>query len=157
MITTMISINLFYQFWGHHGSNVRYLDCNHGGVLIIWGGVTHGLRAYARHHRKAHSPDSGRRVTKLTAPRGPSEYLNTLNVEQFQIQSLTARQVNANITQNLTPIGSPGHIRYKKLPTGIPSTRVTRHTCAALPHYTPARGLTWPNLEQWRYTFCPGT
>ncbi|NQX87637.1 MAG: sterol desaturase family protein [Halioglobus sp.] len=60
MIITMISINLFYQFWihtqavdrlpgwyefvfntpshhrVHHGSNVRYLDRNHGGVLIIW-------------------------------------------------------------------------------------------------------------------------
>ncbi|MEP5763244.1 MAG: sterol desaturase family protein [Halieaceae bacterium] len=60
MIITMISINLFYQFWihtqairrmpgwfelifntpshhrVHHASNVRYLDCNHGGVLIIW-------------------------------------------------------------------------------------------------------------------------
>lgn len=60
MIITMIGISLFYQFWihthavdrmhpwleavlntpshhrVHHGSNVRYLDCNHGGVLIIW-------------------------------------------------------------------------------------------------------------------------
>ena len=60
MIITMISISLFYQFWihtravdrlhpwieavfntpshhrVHHASNVRYLDCNHGGVLIIW-------------------------------------------------------------------------------------------------------------------------
>ncbi len=60
MIITMISLSLFYQFWihtrtvghlhpwveavfntpshhrVHHGSNVRYLDCNHGGVLIIW-------------------------------------------------------------------------------------------------------------------------
>jgi len=60
MIITMIGINLFYQFWihspaidrlprpieyifntpshhrVHHASNVRYLDCNHGGVLIIW-------------------------------------------------------------------------------------------------------------------------
>jgi len=60
MIITMISINLFYQFWVHtqaigrlhpwleylfntpshhrvhHASNIRYLDCNHGGVLIIW-------------------------------------------------------------------------------------------------------------------------
>lgn len=60
MIITMISISLFYQFWihtravdrlhpwieavfntpshhrVHHGSNVRYLDCNHGGMLIIW-------------------------------------------------------------------------------------------------------------------------
>ncbi len=60
MIFTMISISLFYQFWlhtnlvdrlpgafeavfntpshhrVHHGSNVRYLDRNHGGVLIIW-------------------------------------------------------------------------------------------------------------------------
>jgi sterol desaturase/sphingolipid hydroxylase (fatty acid hydroxylase superfamily) len=60
MIITMISISLFYQFWlhtrtvgrlhpwfeavfntpshhrVHHGSNVRYLDSNHGGVLIIW-------------------------------------------------------------------------------------------------------------------------
>ncbi len=60
MIMTMISISLFYQFWihspaigklhpaieavfntashhrVHHASNVRYLDCNHGGVLIIW-------------------------------------------------------------------------------------------------------------------------
>jgi len=60
MIITVISISLFYQFWihtrvvgrlhpwieavfntpshhrVHHASNVRYLDCNHGGVLIIW-------------------------------------------------------------------------------------------------------------------------
>lgn len=60
MILTMISLNLFYQFWihtpavgrlpapiealfntpshhrVHHGSNVRYLDRNHGGVLILW-------------------------------------------------------------------------------------------------------------------------
>jgi sterol desaturase/sphingolipid hydroxylase (fatty acid hydroxylase superfamily) len=60
MIVIMISLNLIYQFWVHtelvtrlpvwteqvfntpshhrvhHGSNVRYLDCNHGGVLIIW-------------------------------------------------------------------------------------------------------------------------
>ena len=60
MILTMISISLFYQFWihtpavgklhpvieavfntashhrVHHASNVRYLDCNHGGILIIW-------------------------------------------------------------------------------------------------------------------------
>lgn len=60
MIIIMISISLFYQFWlhttsvrrlprwfeavfntpshhrVHHGSNVRYLDRNHGGVLIIW-------------------------------------------------------------------------------------------------------------------------
>ena len=60
MIITMIGISLFYQFWihtqgvgklpaaiemifntpshhrVHHASNVRYLDCNHGGILIIW-------------------------------------------------------------------------------------------------------------------------
>ncbi len=60
MIFVMISINLFYQFWVHtelvnklpnwfeaifntpshhrvhHASNIRYLDCNHAGVLIIW-------------------------------------------------------------------------------------------------------------------------
>ena len=60
MIFTMMSLNLFYQFWlhtelvrrlpgwfeavfntpshhrVHHGSNIRYLDCNHAGVLIIW-------------------------------------------------------------------------------------------------------------------------
>ncbi|MFT4613632.1 MAG: sterol desaturase/sphingolipid hydroxylase (fatty acid hydroxylase superfamily) [Bacteroidia bacterium] len=60
MIVTMISLNLFYQFWihttavgrlhpwyeavfntpshhrVHHASNVRYLDRNHGGVLILW-------------------------------------------------------------------------------------------------------------------------
>ena len=60
MIFTMIGINLFYQFWVHtelvdrlpnwfemifntpshhrvhHASNVRYLDCNHAGVLIVW-------------------------------------------------------------------------------------------------------------------------
>lgn len=60
MIITVIGINLFYQFWihtravgklhpfieavfntpshhrVHHGSNARYLDRNHGGVLIIW-------------------------------------------------------------------------------------------------------------------------
>jgi sterol desaturase/sphingolipid hydroxylase (fatty acid hydroxylase superfamily) len=60
MILTMIGVNLIYQFWVHtqaidrlpgwfewifntpshhrvhHASNVRYLDCNHAGVLIIW-------------------------------------------------------------------------------------------------------------------------
>ena len=60
MIFTVMSINLFYQFWVHvewvgkfprwvewafntpshhrvhHASNVPYLDRNHGGVLIIW-------------------------------------------------------------------------------------------------------------------------
>lgn len=60
MIFMMMSINLFYQFWVHtelvdrlpkffervfntpshhrvhHASNIRYLDRNHAGVLIIW-------------------------------------------------------------------------------------------------------------------------
>lgn len=60
MILTMISLNLFYQYWihlpgvpklpaplewlfntpshhrVHHASNPVYLDRNHGGVLIIW-------------------------------------------------------------------------------------------------------------------------
>ena len=60
MIMTMIGLNLLYQFWVHtelvrrlpkvfeqifntpshhrvhHASNIRYLDCNHGGVLIVW-------------------------------------------------------------------------------------------------------------------------
>lgn len=60
MIFTMIALNLIYQFWVHtqwvdrlpgiieaifntpshhrvhHGSNIAYLDRNHGGVLIIW-------------------------------------------------------------------------------------------------------------------------
>ena len=60
MIFVMISCNLIYQFWVHtelvdrmpgwfeyifntpshhrvhHASNIRYLDCNHGGVLILW-------------------------------------------------------------------------------------------------------------------------
>lgn len=60
MIFTMMSLNLFYQFWVHtelvrrlpkpieffmntpshhrvhHASNVRYLDCNHAGIFIIW-------------------------------------------------------------------------------------------------------------------------
>jgi sterol desaturase/sphingolipid hydroxylase (fatty acid hydroxylase superfamily) len=60
MIFTMMSISLFYQFWlhtelvgrlpswyesifntpshhrVHHASNIRYLDCNHAGTLIIW-------------------------------------------------------------------------------------------------------------------------
>jgi sterol desaturase/sphingolipid hydroxylase (fatty acid hydroxylase superfamily) len=60
MIFTMISLNLIFQFhihteligklpkWYeaifntpshhrvHHASNIRYLDCNHAGVLIIW-------------------------------------------------------------------------------------------------------------------------
>ncbi|MFK7903667.1 MAG: sterol desaturase family protein, partial [Chitinophagales bacterium] len=60
MIFTVIGINLFYQFWVHtelvdkmpawfeaifntpshhrvhHASNLRYLDCNHAGVLIVW-------------------------------------------------------------------------------------------------------------------------
>lgn len=60
MIFTMISVSLVYQFFVHtevvdklpswyeaifntpshhrvhHASNIRYLDCNHAGVLIIW-------------------------------------------------------------------------------------------------------------------------
>ena len=60
MLFTMMAINLFYQFWlhtellprfspfvefifntpshhrVHHGSNIRYLDCNHAGVFILW-------------------------------------------------------------------------------------------------------------------------
>ena len=60
MIFTIIALNLIYQFWvhtelvkklprviewlfntpshhrAHHASNVRYLDRNHAGVLIIW-------------------------------------------------------------------------------------------------------------------------
>ena len=60
MIFVMMSISLFYQFWlhtelikklprwiegifntpshhrVHHASNIRYLDCNHAAVLIIW-------------------------------------------------------------------------------------------------------------------------
>lgn len=60
MIFMMMSINLFYQFWTHtetvrrlpraiewlfnspshhrvhHASNIRYLDTNHAGVLILW-------------------------------------------------------------------------------------------------------------------------
>ncbi len=60
MMFTVLSVNLIYQFWVHtelvnrmpnwfefvfntpshhrvhHASNIRYLDCNHGGVLIIW-------------------------------------------------------------------------------------------------------------------------
>lgn len=60
MIFTMMGISLIYQFFihtelvdklpkgieyvfntpshhrVHHASNIRYLDCNHGGVLIIW-------------------------------------------------------------------------------------------------------------------------
>lgn len=60
MIFTMMSWNLFYQYWlhtelirrlpawyefvfntpshhrVHHASNIAYLDCNHAGVLIIW-------------------------------------------------------------------------------------------------------------------------
>lgn len=60
MIFTMMSWNLFYQYWlhteligrlpvwcefvfntpshhrVHHASNIAYLDCNHGGVLIVW-------------------------------------------------------------------------------------------------------------------------
>jgi len=60
MIFTVMGINLFYQFWVHtemvqrlpnwyeaifntpshhrvhHASNVRYLDCNHAGVFILW-------------------------------------------------------------------------------------------------------------------------
>ena len=60
MVFTMMSLSLFYQFWlhtellgklpdwfesvfntpshhrVHHASNIRYLDCNHAGTLIIW-------------------------------------------------------------------------------------------------------------------------
>lgn len=60
MIFTVMSINLIYQFWVHtelvdkfpapvefifntpshhrvhHASNVRYLDCNHAGMFIVW-------------------------------------------------------------------------------------------------------------------------
>ncbi|MEM7097671.1 MAG: sterol desaturase family protein [Pseudomonadota bacterium] len=87
MIFLMIGLNLFYQFWihtelvgrlpsviesvfntpshhrVHHASNVRYLDCNLGGVLIVWDrlfgtfspeddaepvryGLTHNIRSF---------------------------------------------------------------------------------------------------------------
>lgn len=60
MIFVVMSVNLIYQFWVHtelvdkmprwfefifntpshhrvhHASNIRYLDCNHAGVFIIW-------------------------------------------------------------------------------------------------------------------------
>ncbi|MFK7935034.1 MAG: sterol desaturase family protein [Saprospiraceae bacterium] len=60
MMLTVMAINLFYQFWTHtelvgklprpiefifntpshhrvhHASNIRYLDCNHAGVFILW-------------------------------------------------------------------------------------------------------------------------
>lgn len=60
MMFTMMGISLIYQFWVHteivdklprpiefifntpshhrvhHASNIRYLDCNHAGILIIW-------------------------------------------------------------------------------------------------------------------------
>ena len=60
MMFIILSLNLFYQFWVHtelvdklpnwyeyifntpshhrvhHASNIRYLDCNHAGVLILW-------------------------------------------------------------------------------------------------------------------------
>ncbi len=60
MLFTMMGISLIYQFWihtelvdklpkvieyifntpshhrVHHASNIRYLDCNHAGILIIW-------------------------------------------------------------------------------------------------------------------------
>ena len=76
MIVTMLSVSLIYQYWlhteafyklprpvefifntpshhrVHHGSNIRYLDRNHGATLIIWdrlfgtfSGSTRGARA----------------------------------------------------------------------------------------------------------------
>lgn len=60
MMLMMMSVSLIYQYWPHtelikklprwfefifntpshhrvhHASNIRYLDCNHGGILIIW-------------------------------------------------------------------------------------------------------------------------
>ena len=60
MMFTMMGVSLIYQFWihtelvdefpkfieyifntpshhrVHHASNIRYLDCNHAGILIIW-------------------------------------------------------------------------------------------------------------------------
>ncbi len=67
MVLTMISISLIYQFWihtqvidklpkiiefifntpahhrVHHASNPRYLDCNYGGILIIWDRIFNSL------------------------------------------------------------------------------------------------------------------
>jgi sterol desaturase/sphingolipid hydroxylase (fatty acid hydroxylase superfamily) len=95
MIFSMISLNLFYQFWVHtelvqrlprplemilntpshhrvhHASNIRYLDCNHGGVLVIWDrlfgtfaaenaaepviyGLTHNIRSQNPLHVASH-------------------------------------------------------------------------------------------------------
>jgi sterol desaturase/sphingolipid hydroxylase (fatty acid hydroxylase superfamily) len=69
MIFTMMSLNLFYQYWlhteligrlpnliefvfntpshhrVHHASNISYLDCNHGGVLIVWDRI---FRSFSR-------------------------------------------------------------------------------------------------------------
>lgn len=95
MIFAMMSINLFYQFWihtelvkkmpswyefifntashhrVHHASNIRYLDRNHAGVLILWDrifgsfaeekdseptryGLTENLKSHAAVHVATH-------------------------------------------------------------------------------------------------------
>lgn len=95
MVFSMMSLNLFYQFWihtelvkklpswyeyvfntpshhrVHHASNIRYLDRNHSGVLILWDrlfgsfseenssepivyGLTENLKSHAPMHVATH-------------------------------------------------------------------------------------------------------
>lgn len=135
MLMTMQSISLIYQFWihtetvgklgtlewvmntpshhrVHHGSDVKYLDRNHGGVLIIWDrlfgtfqeeqerptyGLTNNINTYnpikiALHEWQdmlrdiRHAPDWRARLGYIFGPPGWSHDGSRKTVKQLQAE-----------------------------------------------------------------------
>ncbi len=138
MVMSMISISLIYQFWihtetiyklprpiefifntpshhrVHHASNVRYLDRNHGGILIIWDrlfgtfteedpnepvvyGITTNIQSYHPFHIASHeffslskdlkkSPDWSSKMGYLFKPPGWSHDGSTLTADEMRAE-----------------------------------------------------------------------
>lgn len=135
MILTAQAISLIYQFWihtevigrlprplewllntpshhrVHHGKNVRYLDRNHGGVLIVWDrlfgtfqaederdpvryGITHDLTTYNPLRIATHELASlARDVARAPSLRAAAGYLLAPPGWSHDGSSLTAKQL----------------------------------------------------------------
>jgi sterol desaturase/sphingolipid hydroxylase (fatty acid hydroxylase superfamily) len=113
----------------HHGKNVRYLDRNHGGVLIIWDrlfgtfaaeneadparyGVTHDLSTFNPLRIAVHEfADIARDVRRATSPRAVLGYLFAPPGWSPDGSSLTARQLRERL-----PVGDGCGPSYLKTP-----------------------------------------
>lgn len=143
MIIIMMSISLIYQFWlhtqtirkfpkfiefffntpshhrVHHGSNIRYLDRNHAGILIIWDrmfgtfqeeldeepviyGITTNISTYnpfriATHEYAsmlrdvAKAPSFGDKLRYIFKPPGWSHDGSTLTADQMRAQAKASK------------------------------------------------------------------